>query len=181
MAKSAITTYGEALFQIAVESSSALPMLDEVKGLKAVLDSNGELKEIMLNPRFSKEEHLSVIENVFKGKIDDRIYSFLELLVQKGRYNYLEEILDYFILRVKEHLQIGQATVSSAIEIDDDIKTQIKNKLLATTEYKEIEIEYVIDPSLIGGMVIRIKDRIVDNSVKTKLEGIIRDLHKIQV
>ena len=98
MAKSAITTYGEALFQISVESSSALPMLDEVKGLKAVLDSNGELKEIMLNPRFSKEEHLSVIENVFKGKIDDRIYSFLELLVQKGRYNYLEEILDYFIL-----------------------------------------------------------------------------------
>ncbi|MCR5847420.1 MAG: ATP synthase F1 subunit delta [Lachnospiraceae bacterium] len=181
MAKSAITTYGEALFQTALESSSCFQMLDEVKLLKRILAENGELKSIMLNPRFSKEEHLSIIENVFKGRIDERLYAFLELLVQKGRYNYLDEILDYFIVLVKDHLQIGQATVTSATEIDEDIRKSIKDKLLATTGYKGIEVVYEVDPSLIGGMVIRIKDRIVDNSVKTKLENIIRDLHKIQV
>ncbi len=181
MAKSAITTYGEALFQIAVESSSCLPMLEEVTELKKILSDNPELGLVMLNPRFSKEEHSEIISNVFKGRIDDKLFSFLELLVNKGRYNYLEEILDYFVSRVKEHLRIGQASVTSAIEIDEEMKKRIKEKLLSTTDYKEIEIEYITDPSLIGGMVIRIKDRIVDNSVRTKIENISRDLHKIQL
>ena len=181
MAKSAITTYGEALFQIAVESSSCLPMLEEVTELKKILSDNPELGSVMLNPRFSKEEHSEIISNVFKGRIDDKLFSFLELLVNKGRYNYLEEILDYFVSRVKEHLHIGQASVTSAIEIDEEMKKKIKEKLLSTTDYKEIEIEYITDPSLIGGMVIRIKDRIVDNSVRTKIENISRDLHKIQL
>ena len=181
MAKSAITTYGEALFQIATESSSSIEMLEEVKELKNVVDANPELKELMSNPRFSKEEHLDILEKVFKGKIDERLFSFLELLTVKGRYGYLDEILDYFILRVKEYLHIGQAKVTSAIAIDDEMKKRIKDKLLSTTDYKEIEIEFETDPSLIGGMVIRIKDRIVDNSVKTKLENITRDLHKIQI
>ena len=181
MAKSAIRTYGEALFQIACESSSCIEMLEEVKELKNVVIANPELKELMLNPRFSKEEHLEILGQVFKGKIDDRLFSFLELITVKGRYGYLDEILDYFILRVKEYLHIGQAKVTSAIAIDDEMKQRIKDKLLATTDYKEIEIDYETDPSLIGGMVIRIKDRIVDNSVKTKLENITRDLHKIQI
>ena len=181
MAKSAITTYGEALFQIACESSSCIEMRKEVTELKNVVDANPELKELMSNPRFSKEEHLEILEKVFKGKIDEKLFSFLELLTVKGRYGYLDEILDYFILRVKEYLHIGQAKVTSAIAIDDEMKKRIKDKLLSTTDYKEIEIEYETDPSLIGGMVIRIKDRIVDNSVKTKLENITRDLHKIQI
>ena len=181
MAKSAITTYGEALFQIACETSSCIEMLKEVTELKNVIDANPELKELMSNPRFSKEEHLEILEKVFKGKIDEKLFSFLELITVKGRYGYLDEILDYFILRVKEYLHIGQAKVTSAIAIDDEMKKRIKDKLLSTTDYKEIEIEYETDPSLIGGMVIRIKDRIVDNSVKTKLENITRDLHKIQI
>ena len=181
MAKSAVTTYGEALFQIACESPSCIELLEEVKELKNVIADNPGLKELMLNPRFSKEEHLEILGKVFKGKIDERLFSFLELITVKGRYGFLDEILDYFILRVKEYLHIGQAKVTSAIAIDDEMKQRIKDKLLSTTGYKEIEIEYETDPSLIGGMIIRIKDRIVDNSVKTKLENITRDLHKIQI
>ncbi|MBQ2184579.1 MAG: F0F1 ATP synthase subunit delta [Lachnospiraceae bacterium] len=181
MAKSAVTTYGDALFQLAVESSACVQMLEEVNELKKILADNPELAKIMKNPRFSKEEHIDILAKVFKGKIDDNIYSFMELLTVKGRYGYLDEILDYFTIRVKEYLHIGQATVTSAIEIDSEMKKRIKDKLLSTTDYKEIEIDYKVDPSLIGGMVIRIKDRIVDNSVKTKLENITRDLHKMQI
>ena len=71
--------------------------------------------------------------------------------------------------------------VACGVLRDSEMKKRIKDKLLSTTDYKEIEIDYKVDPSLIGGMVIRIKDRIVDNSVKTKLENITRDLHKIQI
>ena len=136
MAKSAVTTYGEALFQIACESSSCIELLEEVKELKNVIADNPGLKELMLNPRFSKEEHLEILGEVFKGKIDERLFSFLELITVKGRYGFLDEILDYFILRVKEYLHIGQAKVTSAIAIDDEMKKRIKDKLLSTTDYK---------------------------------------------
>lgn len=181
MAKLAVTTYGDALFQIAVESSECSKMLDEVIQLKAILEANKELGELMTNPRFSKEEHLDIISNVFKDKLSDKLYGFLELLVDKNRYGELDGILDYFILKVKEYQGIGMATVTTAIEIDESQKNKIKEKLLATTSYKMIEITYKVDPSLIGGMVIRIKDRVVDSSVKSKLERMSRDLHKVQL
>lgn len=181
MAKSALTTYGEALFQLAIESPDSLSMTEEITELKKILGDNKEFGELMVNPRFSKEEHLSILENTFKGRLSEQLYGFLELLVVKGRYGSLEGILDYFEERMDEHRGIGHAYVKSAIAVDDEMKKRIQEKLLETTKYNSIVVDYEVDPSLIGGMVIRIKDRIVDNSVKTKLESISRDLHKIQV
>ncbi|MCQ2542899.1 MAG: F0F1 ATP synthase subunit delta [Lachnospiraceae bacterium] len=181
MAKLAVTSYGDALFQLAVESSKCSQMLDEVTQLKQILEANPELADLMANPRFSKEEHLQVIENVFKGKLSEELYNFLNILVMKSRYGELDNILEYFISKVKEYQGIGQAHVKTAIELDAEQKKQIKEKLLSTTKYNLIEIEYEVDPSLIGGMVIRIKDRVVDSSVKSKLERMSRDLHKIQI
>ena len=180
MATIASTSYGDALFQIAVESSKTNEMLEEVIELKKVLDSNPELKELMANPRFSKEEHLDIVKNVFKGKVSEDLFGFLELLVTKNRYNELDGILDYFIRKVKEYQGIGQATVTTAIKLDEEQKKQIKEKLLATTKYNQMEIDYRVDSSLIGGMVIRIKDRVVDSSVRTKLDKMSRELHKVQ-
>lgn len=181
MAKLAVTSYGDALFQIAVESSKCSQMLDEVTQLKQVLEANPELGDLMSNPRFSKEEHLKVLEDVFKGQLSDELFNFLNILVMKSRYGELEKILEYFILKVKEYQGIGHAKVITAVELDEMQKKQIKERLLSTTKYNAIEIDYEIDPSLIGGVVIRIKDRVVDNSVKSKLEKMSRDLHKIQI
>ena len=181
MAKSAVTTYGEALYQTAVESSKCSEMLSEAKELKQILSDNPELGSLMANPRFDKEEHLRIIADVFKGRLSEELFAFLDLLVKKNRYTELKGILDYFILRAEEQSGIGHAKVTSAAVIDDSTKKKIEQKLLETTKYKSVEIEYEVDESLIGGMIIRIKDRIVDNSVKTKLENITRDLHKIQI
>lgn len=181
MAKLAVTTYGDALFQIAVESSECSRMLEEITELKAVLADNKELGELMLNPRFSKEEHLNIIRSIFKDRLSDNLYGFLELLVTKNRYGELEGILDYFTDKVKEYQGIGRATVTTAVTIDDIQKQKIKERLLETTKYKLMEIEYNVDPSLIGGMIIRIKDRVVDSSVRSKLDRMSRDLHKVQI
>ncbi len=181
MAKLAVTTYGDALFQVAVESGECSELLEEVLGLKTVLSENKELGELMANPRFSKEERMDIIQNIFKGRLSTDLYGFLELLVTKNRYSELEGILDYFVNKVKEYQGIGHAYVTTAEELNDNQKQQIKQKLLETTKYNSIEIDYKIDPSLIGGMVVRIKDRVVDSSVKSKLERMSRDLHKVQI
>ena len=84
MAKSAVTTYGEALYQTAVESSKCSEMLSEAKELKQILSDNPELSSLMANPRFDKEEHLRIIADVFKGRLSDELFAFLDLLVKKN-------------------------------------------------------------------------------------------------
>ena len=90
-------------------------------------------------------------------------------------------MLEYFITEVKESKHIGTAYVTSAIELTDAQKAQVTEKLIQTTKYVEFEMHYDVDAALIGGMVIRIKDRVVDSSIQTKLYDLSRELSKIQL
>ncbi len=169
------------MFELAEEKQTISLMLEEVSGLQAVLSENKELAVLMNNPKVSKEERVEIIKNIFEGRISKDLLSFLELLIQKGRYENVEEILAYFIDKVRDAKGIGTAYVTTAVELESDKKEQIKNRLLATTSYDKIEVFYQVDPALIGGMVIRIKDRVVDSSIKTKLEGMERSLQSVQL
>ena len=106
---------------------------------------------------------------------------FLVLVVDKGRQRELTDIFEYFTDRVREHKNIGVAHVSTPVEMSDAQKEQVLKKLLATTKYTDFEMHYKVDESLIGGMVIRIGDRVVDSSIKTKLEDIARSLKNVQL
>ena len=90
-------------------------------------------------------------------------------------------VFDYFIDLVKEEKKIGRAFVATAVELSADQKAKVEQKLLDTTKYETFEMNYSVDTSLIGGMVIRIGDRVVDSSIKTKLFELTRELRKVQV
>ena len=181
MAKLVSATYGEALFELAKEENKVLALLEEVTALRTILTENTEFGILLANPKVSKEECIAIVRNVFEGKISKELMGFLELLLQKGRYNELMPILDYFIDRVKEAEKIGTAYVTTAVALDEKQKGAIEAKLLETTSYRKIEVEYTVDESLIGGMVIRIRDRVVDSSVRTKLEKMQRMLSEVQL
>ena len=103
------------------------------------------------------------------------------MIVEKGRFEEVGEILDYFIGEVKEYKNIGTAYVTSALELSGEQKAAVEKRLLETTKYVEFEMHYAVDSALIGGMVIRIGDRVVDSSVRTKLYDLTRELSKIQL
>ena len=69
----------------------------------------------------------------------------------------------------------------TAIELSGEHKEKVEQKLLETTSYEKFEMNYEVDSSLIGGMVIRIGDRIVDSSIRTKLYELSKNLRKIQL
>lgn len=103
------------------------------------------------------------------------------MLVSKGHYGEIESVFTYFLDRVKEYKKIGTAYIKTPMELNAAQKEQLKAKLLQTTDYVEFELHYEVDESLIGGMVIRIGDHIVDSSVKNKLSQLTRELSKIQL
>lgn len=181
MAKLISKTYGEALFELAVEENKIDAFLEEVIAVQKALQDNPELYKLLNHPKISKEEKTKVMENIFKGRISDEVTGFLTLIISKERSKELDAILQYFIQRVKEEKGIGTAYVSTAVPLNEIQKAQVEEKLLATTSYQKMEMIYTVDKSLIGGMVIRIKDRVVDSSIKTKLSEIKKQLYKIQL
>ena len=93
MAKLVSNTYGEALFELAVEEGKEDIFLEEIKVIKEAIGDNPEFSTLMNHPRIFKEEKLQIIENVFKGRISDELLGFLHVVVSKDRYNYINDIL----------------------------------------------------------------------------------------
>lgn len=181
MAKLVGTTYGGALFELAVEEGREDEFLAEITQLKELLKENPDFGKLMNHPKILKEDKLKVLEEVFKGRISEELLGFLYLIVSKDRYSEIDSILNYFIDEVKSLKGIGIAYVTTAIDLSEVKKKEVEERLLATTSFKKMEMHYQVDEDLIGGMVIRIGDRVVDSSVKNKLFELQRELLKVQI
>lgn len=181
MAKLISKTYADALFEIAIEQNKVDSLMEEASSMKQILIDNCELCNLLNHPQIMKEEKIKVVEDIFKGRISDEILGLFVIIVQKDRFKVFQDVLDYFIDEIKEYKGIGVAYVTSAIELNEIQKSNIVEKLLKTTKYNAMEMIYIVDKKLIGGMIIRVNDRVVDSSLATKLATMQADLHKIQL
>lgn len=183
MAKLVSKTYGEALYEVAMESggSKASELLEEIRCVEGILAENPQFDELMKHPGIPKQEKEQIVESVFKGRVSDELAGLLGAVVAKDRYGDLPAIFQYFTDRVKEQQRIGVAYVTTAVELNNGQRAAVEAKLLETSGYAKMELHYDVDSSIIGGMIIRINDRVVDSSVRTKLDGLKKQLLQIQL
>ena len=181
MAKIISKAYGEALFELALEKNELESIAEQVNILADAFAENPELIKLLSHPKISKEEKIGVIESIFKGRMSDDIVGFLVIIVEKDRGSEIEDILKLFQAKVREYKKIGVALVTSAIELSTEQKQKVEQKLLQQTAYESFEVEYKVDASLIGGMIIRIGDRVVDSSIRSKLDNLTKELRKVSL
>ena len=181
MAKLVSKTYGQALFELAIEENRLDEFLEEAELTLKLIGENPKFSELMNHPHIDMEEKVQVVETVFGGHLSKEITGLMRLIVQKDRYHEVNEILSWFIDQVKQEKGIGKAEVISAAPLSDVQKKQIENRLLETTPYRQMEMDYQTDQSLIGGLRIRIGDRVVDSSISTRLYNLKKELLKVQL
>ena len=170
MAKLVSKVYGDAYVSVVSEKNNLIDALEEIKSVKNILLENVEIIELLDSPKMDDEEKINFIKGIFENHISVDSMGFLLTIIEKKRQAELLPILDYVIDCVKELLLIGKATVTTALPLDDSKKDKIVDELLKSSHYKSLEAEYVVDESIIGGIVIRIGDRVVDSSVKTRID-----------
>lgn len=170
MAKLVSKVYGNALMDAALEEECFQQVLDEVKMLKLLIQSEPNFLKVSLAPTMTSEEKQNFLERLFGNEVSDITKGFLGVLLRKGHMDELESVLDYFEVCAKEHMNIGVAHITTAVECSDMQREKIKDKLLSITKYKTFEMHYAVDPTLIGGMTLRIGDRVVDDSIRAKLD-----------
>lgn len=181
MAKLVSKTYGDALFALAMEENRMDEMFEAARAVADVLRTNEDFSKLMNHPKIIKEDKVKIVEESFGGQVPKEIVGLMSLMVTKGRAGEMTSVFDYFIDLVKEEKKIGKADVTTAVPLNSAQKEKVEKKLLETTKYETFEMCYKVDETLIGGMVIRIGDRVIDSSIKTKLYDLSRELKNITV
>lgn len=178
MAKLVSRTYGDALFAASEDEGLTGEFREAAEAIREILSRNEDFGRILCHPGISPEEKKGLIEEAFGQDMPPEFIRFMELMTEKGRAESIIASLDYFMALVKEKNRIGQAYVTTALELTGLQKDKIEKKLLLTTGYQDLEMHYKVDESLIGGMIIRIDDRMVDGSIRTKLRDLTRELRR---
>ena len=169
------------MFAVASEENRMDEFFEAAVGLTEILRTNEDFGKLMSHPKIMQEDKVKIIEETFDGRIPKEMLGLMTLMVTKRREEDFLAVFDYFVELVKEEKKIGKADVTTAVELSKVQKENVEKKLLETTNYESFEMNYAVDESLIGGMIIRIGDRVVDSSIKTKIYNLSRELRNIQV
>ena len=181
MAKLVSKVYGDALFSLALEENQVDELWKEAAMMQEALEDNSEFMAILCHPEMTMEKKLALLQDVFQKELSQNMMGLLNVLVKKGRIGEILSVLDYFIEKVMAYKKIGHVKVRTPMPLSDEQREKIENKLLEVSEYETLSVDYQVDESLLGGIVIRIGNRVLDNSIRSKLDAMTRDLSKVKL
>lgn len=174
MAGIAAKRYATAIFELAKEKDAVVDLENEIIAVKESFKAT-ELEDFLGHPKISQSDKIGVLEESLKDRVSKDLLGLLVLIVKKGRHYEIDQILGEVLERIDVDRGRIKAYISSADELSVAQKDRIVHEL-ANQAHKEIIPLYDVDPSLIGGLVIRIGDRIVDNSIKGRMHTLSREL-----
>ncbi len=174
------TTYSAALFDICVEENKVDEFMNEMAFVKEIIDSNKDFFEILKTPRININEKKKIIDETFGNKINKEVVNFIKILVEKRRISYILEIASEFDRVACDYKRIVRADVYSSISLNDEQIKRLEKKLSEKSN-KTVEVRNIVDKSLIGGLMIRFNDLVIDGTLKGKLEDLENSLNKIIV
>ena len=170
--------YSRALFEAAQENDVLDKVHDELNEFADALEDedNRELRLFFFSPYFSSEEKEDGVEKVVSGA-DERFLNFLKLLAERHRMPVLPRIRREFNSLWRDEKQLLSVNVTSAVELDDKLLKGIGDRIHEQTE-REVELTSQVDPDVLGGLVVRVGNMVLDASVRRRLDQIRKQVTK---
>jgi F-type H+-transporting ATPase subunit delta len=173
----AASRYAKSLLSLAVEQKVLDTAYSDMKLIDDTCDQNRELQALLKSPVIKGDKKQAVMNAVFGAKLSPITAGFIKLIIQHRREDMLHEIADSFVKQYKAHKNIGVAEVITAAPLKADAKNKLM-EVLRKQEGREMEIVEKVDPSLIGGLIVRIGDKQFDGSISRKLNDLKKDFSK---
>jgi F-type H+-transporting ATPase subunit delta len=162
----AVRRYAEAYFELAREDGDIPGWRDELRRAAETL-SNAEVRQALTNPRLPMADRVHLALDLCDG-IAAPARNLVRLLVERRRAGLLAEILDDYDRRADAASGVVRAVVTTAIAVTPEITERITAQLQQRLGTR-VETEVIQDPAIIGGLVVRIGDRVIDDSIRTHL------------
>ena len=162
--------YAIAILELAIEQEKVEEFRKEVKILKNIFQNSPEFCEILSDVNIDLSKKFSIVDKVLSSANED-ILSFIKVIIKNNRAHYLYKIFKESLYRFDDYLEIQEGKLI----LSKEMSTEDKEKIIKSIEKNEgvkLELEEVIDPSILGGFLVTLKDNVYDASLKTKLENL---------
>ena len=167
--------YAKSVIELAQEQKSLEKVKEDMLLFTKTIDENRELEVVLKNPIVPADKKKAILKALIEKKVQTLTFKAFELIISKSRENILDEIAVEFINEYNILKGIAVATVITPYTLDDKQRKEISNIVAEITGLK-VELTEVVDEALIGGFVLKIGDKQIDESVKSKLAKIQRAL-----
>lgn len=167
--------YSDVMFELAQEAGMIDQVTEDLEATSTILQDEQEFLSLLTLNEIKPDEKAKIVRRVFKGRINDLTLDFLCVLAKRNRMSFLHGIGQRYQVLSDEHKHLHRIEVTLAKEPDDaeleKLKSDIRDAMNA-----EIKLSVTVDPEIIGGIVIRKGDLMIDNSVRTILD---RTVHAV--
>ena len=169
---SSAKSYSQALYELATEERKLNDIEEHTISIIKLISQSEDFNSLIKDPTNKQEDQLKVINIIFeKFKLNDLLKKFLNFLVMKRRFFYVEKILkDFVIICSKKRGEIS-AKLTVAKELNENEINKIKNEL-SQNFGSDVKLNYNYDPDLIGGLIMQVESVMIDTSIKNKLQKI---------
>jgi F-type H+-transporting ATPase subunit delta len=166
--------YSRSLFEVAKEQEKLDEVREQLGEFADALDENRDLAVFFFSPYFSTEEKKDGLHKAVEGA-DETVVNFLELLLEQHRMPAIHRIRRHIDARWEDENRLLGVQITSAIDLDDKLVDQITERIGEHTGRK-VQLERIVEPDILGGIVLRVGNSILDASIRTRLDQLRRQV-----
>jgi F-type H+-transporting ATPase subunit delta len=164
--------YAKALMDVAQANQVADQVGSEVADLLTLLESSDELRSFLANPLVDAEAKKAVLRQITEGQVNPFLLNFLMILVDRNRVVYLEDVLSQYQVLLRALNRSVLADVITAVDLSEQQRSQIQDRVKGLTGANSVDLVATIDPSLLGGVIVKVGSQVIDASLRTQLRRI---------
>ena len=161
--------YAQALFEVARRQGKLQVICDAINSLHGLESLSNKLSVFLDSPQISTEDKLALFEKSMRGRVDDLLVDFMDLLLRKQRIDHLRPIFKRYDVLVQEDQGLHAGTVNTAVPLDDAQKATLKESLERYMG-KRLVVKWKVDPAVVGGVRFKSGDLLLDDTVQAKLQ-----------
>lgn len=180
MAELVSKRYASALFEVAFEGQNYEQVKNELNFILDCLKGEPQLYDLLKSPLITADEKKDIVSNIFKERVSEEVFNFIRIIIDKGREEYIESVVKEYNILADAVKNKVEAVAITAIPMDkqDLLKLQVN---LSMSSGKNIQLKNQVDPSIIGGVLVKIGDKLIDGTVKSRLVNMQEQLSQILV
>lgn len=164
-----VEPYAEALMSVAQSNNLTNQIGEDVSFVLNLLDMSADLQDFLVNPLAPPDAQKAVMRQLAESRVQKQFFNFLLLLIDRRRIIFLEGICKQYQALLRKLNNTVLAEVISTIELTEEQRRAIVDKVKQMTSAAQVELETSLDPDLIGGVIIKIGSQVLDASIRGQL------------
>ncbi|KKI98817.1 ATP synthase F1 subunit delta [Prochlorothrix hollandica] len=173
--------YAEALMSLAQSKDLVDRFGEEISDILKTLEDSADLQQVLVSPVYSSQHKKLLLSQIFGNSVHPLLSNFLLLLVDRKRIEFLAGIGHSYKVLFRALKKIELAEVTAAVELSSDQQRSVKDQVKAMTGAESVELSITLDPTIIGGIIIKVGSQVLDASIRGQLRRIGVSLNRASV